>query len=255
MGINHAKVSLKSDGADETLIRPSDWNAPHIIEAGTIFNDLTVGDGTDNRAITINGEVRKYRDLKFQTSGSNRWIIRVGEGSPENGIGSDFYIKAYNEVGELLSTPVTIERSSGKVTTNIKCYPAKAYKTANQTIEALVPEIVTWEAETYDPEYAFDLTNNKYVAPVDGFYQVNVKVRVTDLADRTWIRLSIYKEGVEYSYHFIRAVGTGSQAVAFSDIVELADGEKIEIYAYAEDECVITSETTTSTVSIARLGV
>lgn len=31
MGITHSKVSAKSDGADTSLVRPSDWNAPHVI--------------------------------------------------------------------------------------------------------------------------------------------------------------------------------------------------------------------------------
>jgi hypothetical protein len=30
MAITHAKVSGKPDGADATLVRPSDWNADHI---------------------------------------------------------------------------------------------------------------------------------------------------------------------------------------------------------------------------------
>ncbi len=31
MGITHAKVSPKADGTDTTLVRPSDWNADHVI--------------------------------------------------------------------------------------------------------------------------------------------------------------------------------------------------------------------------------
>jgi hypothetical protein len=32
MGITHAKVSAKSDGGDSSLVRPSDWNAPHVVD-------------------------------------------------------------------------------------------------------------------------------------------------------------------------------------------------------------------------------
>jgi hypothetical protein len=31
MGITHSKVSAKSDGGDATLVRPSDWNADHVL--------------------------------------------------------------------------------------------------------------------------------------------------------------------------------------------------------------------------------
>lgn len=36
MGIKHAFTSAKSDGADATLVRPSDWNAGHIVDATTL---------------------------------------------------------------------------------------------------------------------------------------------------------------------------------------------------------------------------
>lgn len=48
--ITHEFVSAKSDGGDATLVRPSDWNAPHVVE-GTIFD--VFGDGQDGD-VTIN---------------------------------------------------------------------------------------------------------------------------------------------------------------------------------------------------------
>ena len=36
MSIKHAFTNPKSDGADATITRPSDWNADHVIQAGTI---------------------------------------------------------------------------------------------------------------------------------------------------------------------------------------------------------------------------
>jgi len=37
MTIKHAFTSAKEDGADETLVRPSDWNDAHVIASGTSF--------------------------------------------------------------------------------------------------------------------------------------------------------------------------------------------------------------------------
>jgi len=45
MAITHAKVSAIEDGADETLVRPSDWNAAHIGETLEFFIPAT--NGTD----------------------------------------------------------------------------------------------------------------------------------------------------------------------------------------------------------------
>ena len=36
MAIKHSKVSGKSDGADSTLVQPSDWNSDHTIDDGSI---------------------------------------------------------------------------------------------------------------------------------------------------------------------------------------------------------------------------
>lgn len=44
MAIKHSKVSAKADGADTSLVRPSDWNASHVIDAGSIVTaDLADG--------------------------------------------------------------------------------------------------------------------------------------------------------------------------------------------------------------------
>jgi hypothetical protein len=42
MGVKHAFASAKSDGADATLVRPSNWNADHTIDSFTLPNEITV---------------------------------------------------------------------------------------------------------------------------------------------------------------------------------------------------------------------
>ena len=49
MPITHSKVSTIADGADTDLIRPVDWNAPHV---GAVVTGTYDGDNTDNRQIT-----------------------------------------------------------------------------------------------------------------------------------------------------------------------------------------------------------
>lgn len=50
MSIKHAKTSAKSDGADTSLVRPSDWNAEHVLSssAPTIFAVGTQASGTSD---------------------------------------------------------------------------------------------------------------------------------------------------------------------------------------------------------------
>lgn len=46
MGIKHTFLSPKADGPDATVVRPSDWNANHIIGDGTMVLDAASGVGT-----------------------------------------------------------------------------------------------------------------------------------------------------------------------------------------------------------------
>ena len=45
-GIRHAFVNPKADGADATVVRPSNWNDPHVIDPGTITTTELGGDIT-----------------------------------------------------------------------------------------------------------------------------------------------------------------------------------------------------------------
>jgi len=63
MAIVHAFVSAKDDGGDATLVRPSNWNADHTIEAGTILPAVTLGG-----AITAGGQaITGLALVSFQT--------------------------------------------------------------------------------------------------------------------------------------------------------------------------------------------
>lgn len=46
MGITHAFTSSKTDGSDSTLVKPSDWNAAHVIGDGTMTLDASSSVGT-----------------------------------------------------------------------------------------------------------------------------------------------------------------------------------------------------------------
>ena len=43
MAVKHDFVSAVADGADATLVRPSNWNAAHTIDNSTITNDMLAG--------------------------------------------------------------------------------------------------------------------------------------------------------------------------------------------------------------------
>lgn len=81
MALKHAKTSAKSDGADATLVQPSDWNAGHTLDtgAGTTDGDLSystsleavlAGDGTRARGVASLGWALTAYHHPINASGS-----------------------------------------------------------------------------------------------------------------------------------------------------------------------------------------
>lgn len=56
MSIKHAKVSGKPDGADATLVRPSDWNASHVLSDEYVLTDATAKTYLANTWYTIGAD-------------------------------------------------------------------------------------------------------------------------------------------------------------------------------------------------------
>jgi len=81
-------------------------------------NLLTVGDGTVESNIAINGPEATRRRLRFMTSGSPRWMMGVSDVESETGsdVGSNFSIVRFDDAGGFLGVPIAIGRSTGNVT-------------------------------------------------------------------------------------------------------------------------------------------
>lgn len=78
---------------------------------------LTVGDGTEAAAVTINGPAGARRSVILQTSGSSRWRI-ITDSAQETGsnAGSNLVIERYPDNGSVpLPATLKIERSTGYV--------------------------------------------------------------------------------------------------------------------------------------------
>jgi hypothetical protein len=66
----HSLVSAKSDGGDATLVRPSDWNAPHTFIGCKAYNSTTQSITTATlTALTFNTE--EYDTSSFHSTSSN----------------------------------------------------------------------------------------------------------------------------------------------------------------------------------------
>lgn len=66
--------------------------------------------------VFITGTTSNYRSLRYQTGGVNRWNVACNP-TPESGsdAGSNYEIRAFNDAGTYLFSPMIITRSSGDV--------------------------------------------------------------------------------------------------------------------------------------------
>lgn len=85
-GVKHSFTSAKSDGADATLVRPSDWNAAHTIDADTTI-DINTGAlrlpvGTGNLTTT-----EGYIGYQSTTE-----IVRVYDGQRERAVSATGWV-------------------------------------------------------------------------------------------------------------------------------------------------------------------
>lgn len=79
--VKHSKVSGKSDGADSTLVRPSDWNADHVVQfiGASVFRDSTLTIN-HNTATVIPFDAELYDPLGMHSLASNTERLVVPSG-------------------------------------------------------------------------------------------------------------------------------------------------------------------------------
>lgn len=95
---------------------------------------------------------------------------------------------------------------------------------------------VAFDTETYDDNNNFDaVTNNRYVAPVDGIYVFNSRVSFTTTSTNQFGMIAIYKNGVEF-FRGLRWLCPISAVVVSSNLskeMKLTAGDYVEIFAFA----------------------
>lgn len=115
---------------------------------------------------------------------------------------------------------------------------ARAYLSAHQ--ENLVSGAITkvlLNAEDYDIGSDFDIVNNKFVAPINGFYQICAVINWRDqdmVANKRYMGF-VYKNGailLKNSTHLSET--NKSLSNCFSDMVYLLANDYIELYAHHE---------------------
>ena len=92
---------------------------------------------------------------------------------------------------------------------------------------------VLLDTETYDVGANF--ASNKFVAPVNGYYQVSASLYYAAIAADKFFQCVIYKNGASYYAATSHSSIVASLTVMFSDVIYLAATNYIELYYYHND--------------------
>lgn len=114
-------------------------------------------------------------------------------------------------------------------------YKFSAYRAAAQNAGNATFAIVNFDTELFDTNNNFDVSTNigRYTAPVAGFYQFNARVGTNQGSGTHRLLASLYQNGVEVSRGNDVQAGffNGSQV---SDLLQLAAGDYVEVYTFAD---------------------
>lgn len=95
MGIKHAFTSAKSDGGDATLVRPSDWNAEHVLTGLTspFIGAKVYADGSQQIA---SGDYRilNFANESWDTDGFHSTVTNTSRLTIPAGLGGKYLIQA-----------------------------------------------------------------------------------------------------------------------------------------------------------------
>jgi hypothetical protein len=90
---------------------------------------------------------------------------------------------------------------------------------------------VQFETEEFDSNSNYDnATNYRYVAPVDGFYQINFSITTTSAGSGTNITVYLYKNGSSIWLQNVDANAGNSPGVTHSKVYQLTAADYLEVF-------------------------
>jgi len=135
---------------------------------------------------------------------------------------------------------------------------ARVSLSGNQTIPNNAWTKVEFDTEQYDGMDEFDaVTNYRFVATDAGYYQVNAVVRWADPTAAKGYNIAIYKEGNLHTLRNEQLQYTNIITQTLSDIVQLAAGERIELFVLQDsggNDDITGGQTFYTTMSIHKLS-
>jgi hypothetical protein len=140
---------------------------------------------------------------------------------------------------------VGIDKSN--LTTDSNPYKFSVYRNSAWTSGNGVFAKVAFNTELFDTNNNFDaVTNNRYVAPVDGFYMFTAAASASVTATSPYI-VAIYKNNAEVNRGTYTAAGTPTQGnvAVVSALLQLAATDYVEVFFFGTGGAGIASSVST----------
>ena len=129
------------------------------------------------------------------------------------------------------TTAMTID-SGGRILTPTRIM-FDVNKTSEQSVATSTINKVTWETENYDIGGGFDLSNNRFIAPIAGKYFMSAYLTLGTMAAGSGIGLQWFKNGsiFRHGHHQSTEINI-TIAMSCSTTFDLAKDDYIEIFAF-----------------------
>ena len=194
------------------------WTTGDVITEAKLDNMVANDQAYDSHAaqgILLNNDVGYYQK---DVGGTNREIMNLD--------GADL---------------LTLGDGTNEVATNTLA-KASAYLSGDQSnITTSTFTKITLDTELYDIGSDFDTANNKFVAPVTGYYQVDGSVQMTTLTASYLGHLAVYVDGSQYGkLRGMSSGGAGGVGIIATGVVYMAAASYVELFAYSTEPSNVT---------------
>lgn len=235
-----------------TIAKPNTFTANTTASASqvndnfdTIYNEFN---GNISAANLATGAVTTTKIADNAVTGDKILVTELKDSSDNEYIKFSETASAVNEVtvtNAATGNAPSISATGGDTDIDLKLTPkgtgkvitpfigARAYRSAAFNVTGGGgQEKISLDAESYDPQSAFDTSNGRYVAPITGYYRVYAQIGLSDVADASQLLVLIYVNGATTSVsRTVSSAATLDPTAVAYDIVYATAGQYIEMYA------------------------
>lgn len=133
MGIKHAFTNPKSDGADTTVTRPSDWNADHVVVtvSATLTGAVTIASGS-------------WTDVLSISLSAGTWIVWA-TGLITCGAGGNGYIRVFDGTNTYAELTGSVPSASFQIGLHCTTPPFTLGSTTTVKLQGQTNVAGTWQ--------------------------------------------------------------------------------------------------------------